>query len=149
MKDKTFVTLSAIFFLLFVIGIGAVTLNQPITTMLRARNVAPSPLKSFGMIYPQIASIGDPAIGQKPTDVKVSIYIRGVDGSILPNRNVKLTADPSSTVSIKPGDVQVTNDIGQAQFTVSSTFLGKVKLIAQETSTNTEIINIPTVEFVQ
>ena len=148
MKDKTFVALSGIFFLLFVIGIGAVTLNKPISTMLRAKNVASSPLKSFGMIFPQIASVGDPAKGIKPADVKVSIYIRGVDGSILPNRSVKLAADPAN-VSIEPADVQVTNDIGQAQFTISSQVVGKVKLIARETTSNTEIINIPTVEFVK
>lgn len=141
MKDKTFAALSGIFFLLFVIGVGAVALNQPLSFMLRAKNVAPSPLKSFGVVFPQIASSGN-------RNVKVSIYIRGVDGSILANRNVKLTGDPE-IIKIAPSETQVTNEIGQAEFTITSDTIGKVKLIAQETSTNTDIINIPTVEFVQ
>lgn len=141
MKDKTFTALSGIFFLLFVIGIGAVTLNKPLSTMLRAKNVAPSPLKSFGVVFPQIATAGN-------TNVKVSIYIRGVDGSILENRNVRLSAEPA-TVTIAPSDTQITNNIGQAEFTVSAQTEGKIKLKAQETSTNTDIINIPTVEFVK
>lgn len=140
-KDKTFTALSGIFFLLFVIGIGAVTLNKPLSTMLRAKDVKPSPLKSFGVVFPQIATIGT-------TQVKVSVYVRGVDGAILPKKNIKLTSDPA-VISVAPSDTQVTNDIGQAQFTVSSQTEGKIKLIAQETTSNTQIINIPTVEFVK
>src|SRR3990167_4936296 len=142
MKDKTFTALSGIFFLLFVIGIGAVTLDQPLSNILRAKNVVPSPLKSFGMAYPQIGTIGNPATGQLPTKVKVSIYIRGVDGSILSNRNVKLSANPS-VIAIEPSDTQQTNDIGQAQFTISSPTAGKFKLKAEETTSKTEVINIP------
>lgn len=148
MKDKTFTALSGIFFLLFVIGIGAVTLNQPLSTMLKARNVAPSPLKSFGVVFPQVSTLSSAAGTSKPAKVKVSIYIRGVDGSILENRNVKLASDPN-IVTIEPSDTQVTNSIGQAEFTISSETQGKIKLKAWDTSTNTEVINIPSVEFVQ
>ena len=141
MKDKTFTALSGIFFLLFIIGVGAVTLNEPISTMLRAKNVAPSPLKSFGVVFPQIASTGR-------SNVKVSVYIRGVDGSILANRSVKLSAEPA-VVTIAPSDSAITNEIGQAEFTLTSDSTGKIKLKAQETTSNTDIINIPSVEFVQ
>ena len=148
MKDKTFITLTGLFFLLFVIGIGAITLDKPLSSILRAKNVAPSQFKSFGMAYPQIASVGNISKGQKPTDVKVSIYIRGIDGSILTNKSVKITVDPS-IVNIEPSDTQVTNDIGQAQFTITSQVEGKVKIKAHETTSNIDIMNIPTVEFIK
>ena len=148
MKDKTFIALSTLFFLLFFIAIGALTLNRPVTNILRAKNVAPSPLKSFGVVFPQVASVGDETKGKPPTIIKISVYIRGVDGSILSNRNVKLSAEPAN-VLIEPSDTQLTNSIGQAQFTISSKIQGKVKLIARETTSNIVVVNIPTVEFVQ
>lgn len=140
MKDKTFVALSGLFFLVFVIGIGAVTLNRPLSNILRAKNVVPSPLKSFAVAFPQIITVGKTS--------KISVYIRGVDGNILPNKTVKLSAEPAS-VSIEPADTNSTNDIGQAEFSISSQTTGKVKLKAVEVASNTEIINIPSVEFVQ
>ena len=139
MKDKTFVALSGLFFLVFVIGIGALTLNKPLSNILSAKNVAPSPLKSFGVVFPQTANLGSPA--------KVSIYIRGVDGSILANKTVKLSGVPAITIA--PSDTSVTNEIGQAQFSVTVQTAGKVILKAVETSSNTEVINIPSIEFVQ
>ena len=147
MKDKTFIALSALFFLLFFIGIGAFTLNQPLSSILTATNVAPSPLKSFAVVFPQIVSISD--ISRiDPAKIKVSVYIRGVDGSILPNRTVKLSADPP-IVNIMPSDTSDTNTIGQAEFFVSSRETGKIKLIAKEVSSNIDIVNIPSVEFVE
>ena len=148
MKDKTFIALSGIFFLLFFIGIGALTLNTPLSNILKAKNIAPSPHKSFAVAFPQIASIGDPLKNRDPVKIKVSVYIRGVDGSILSNRTVKLAAEPP-IVSIEPSDTQTTNDIGQAQFYVSSHQEDQVKLMAKELTSNIDIINIPTVEFVK
>ncbi|OGG00726.1 hypothetical protein A2153_00350 [Candidatus Gottesmanbacteria bacterium RBG_16_38_7b] len=148
MKDKTFVALSLLFFLLFFIAIGALTINIPVTNILRAKNVAPSPLKSFGVAFPQIASVGDETKGQSPAKIKISIYIRGVDGSILANRSVQLSSEPAQ-ILIEPPSTVTTNSIGQAQFTVSSKIQGKYKLIARETTSNIEVVNIPTVEFIQ
>ncbi|OGG03152.1 hypothetical protein A2W14_03560 [Candidatus Gottesmanbacteria bacterium RBG_16_37_8] len=147
MKDKTFITLSGIFFLLFFIGIGALTLNKPVSNILRAKNVVPSPLKSFAVVFPQIASVGDKSQGKEPSKIKISVYIRGVDGSILPSKSVKLSADPPNII-IEPSDTQLTNNIGQAQFSISSQIQGKIKLIAKELASNIEVVNIPTVEFV-
>ena|SRR3989338_9263517 len=148
MKDKTFIALSTLFFLLFVISIGAVTFNKPLSFILRAKNVAPSALKSFAIAFPQIASIGDQTKGNPPSKIKVSVYIRGVDGSILANRRVRLSSDPP-IILIEPSDTLTTNSMGQAQFTISSSAQGKVQLKARETTSNIDVVNIPTVEFVQ
>jgi hypothetical protein len=144
MKDKTFLALSALFFIVFIIGVSTVALNSsPFSNILKAKDVTPSPLKSFGVVFPQVA----PA-GVNSAKVKVSVYIRGVDGSILPNRNVKLQADMPEVV-IEPSDTAVTNNIGQAEFMIKSNTAGTAKLLAKETGSNIEIVNIPTVEFTQ
>ncbi len=140
MKDKTFVTLAGLFFLLFIIGIAALTLNQPLSGILRARNVTPSPLKSFGVVFPQVGSAG--------TGIRVSVYVRDVNGSVIPNRLVKLAAS-SSDVIIKPSDTQTTDNIGQAQFTVTSPVKGIVKFTATDTESNTVISNIPTAQIIE
>ena len=147
MKDKTFMALSSLFFLLFFVAVGSITLNRPLSGILKAKNVAPSPLKSFAVVFPQVAKISD-SRGGNGTKIKVSVYIRGVDGSILPNRTVKLTADNPS-VSIEPADSMQTNDIGQAEFLVASQEAGKTKVTATEVATNTQVINIPTIEFIK
>lgn len=148
MKDKTFIALASLFFLIFLTAIGAVTLNKPINNILRAKDVAPSPLKSFGVVFPQIATAGNEESGQQSTKVKVSIYIRGVDGSILSNRTVKLASDFIG-VKITPSNTVTTNNIGQAEFFVSSIEPGTIKLTATEVASNTLVLNIPTVEFVK
>ena len=141
MKDKTFIVLSATFFLLFAIGTATLTLNNPLSQILRAKDVAPSPLKSFGVVFPQVGVSGT-------TKIKVSIYIRDVNGGLLPNRAVKLSSD-SEFVSITPSDTQNTNSIGQAEFFITSTGTGKIKIAATDVATNTSVVNIPSVEFTQ
>lgn len=140
--------LTTLFFLLFFIGIGSVYFNKPLTTMLKAKDVAPSPLKSFGVVFPQVGAAGNASLGETVTKIKVSIYIRGVDGSILPGRAVKLSSDFSPLV-IEPTDTQMTNNIGQAEFIIYSSRTGTVKLTATDVASNTNVVNIPTVDFVQ
>ena len=141
MKDKTFIVLSATFFLLFAIATATLTLNNPLSQILRAKDVAPSPLKSFGVVFPQVGVSG-------ATKIKVSIYIRDVNGGLLPNRAVKLSSD-SEVVSITPSDTQNTNSIGQAEFFITSSESGKVNINAIDVATNTNVVNIPSVEFTQ
>lgn len=148
MKDKTFVALSGIFFLLFFIGIGAVTLNKPINSLLRAKNVSPSPLKSFGVVFPQVGKAGSETGTTKPAKIRVNIVIRDVDGSLLSNRSVKLSADLPS-ILITPSDTQMTNEIGSAEFFITATSPGKAILTAVDTVSNTVVGNIPSVEFTQ
>lgn len=147
MKDKTFIALSGIFFLLFFMAVAALTLNKPLSSILKAKNTAPSPLKSFGVAFPQVGNIGNSSTGEQATKIRVSVYIRGVDGSILDNRNVQLSAQPS-IVTIEPANTAVTNNIGQAEFYISSHQAGKIKLTATELASKITINNIPTVEFV-
>ncbi|MCJ7739810.1 Ig-like domain-containing protein [Candidatus Microgenomates bacterium] len=148
MKDKTFVTLAVLFFLLFLTGIAALTLNTPLSGILRARNVTPSPLKSFGVVFPQVGNAGIENSPKKPTSIRVSVYIRDVNGSVIPGRVVKLAAS-SSDVTIKPSDTQTTDKIGQAQFTVTSPVKGIVKFTATDTESNTVISNIPTAQIIE
>ena len=147
MKDRTFMALSSLFFLLFFVLVGSVALNQPINSILKAKNIVPSPLKSFGVVFPQVAKISNITTGETGMKVKISVYIRGVDGSILPRRTVQLSSE--RPLSIEPADTVETNEIGQAEFLVSSSQVGRVKVTAIEMATNTEIINIPTIEFIR
>jgi hypothetical protein len=148
MKDKTFAALSGIFFLLFFIGIGAVTLNKPITTLLHAKNVNPSPLKSFGVVFPQVGKAGSETGTSKPTKIRVNVFIRDVSGAVLSNRSVKLSSDLPA-VTITPSDTQMTNNIGSAEFFITAASPGKTLLTAVDTESNTVVKNIPSVEFTQ
>jgi hypothetical protein len=145
MKDKTFVTLAGLFFLLFIGGIIAVALENPTAGFFtRASSAAPSPLKSFAITYPtKAARVGD--------TVKVSVYIRDVNGTSLPGRSVKLSAN-SAVISISPSDTLVTNDaIGQAQFFITSATPQKIVLTITDVTSNPpiEVVQVPTVEFIQ
>lgn len=147
MKDKTFVALTGIFFLVFLIAVVSLTFNTQLSSILSAKNVSPSSLKSFGVVFPQVGVVQS-RDGTKPgTKIKVSIYIRDNSGDLLAKRSVKLTSDLQS-VTIIP-NVDETNDIGQAEFQIISTSVGKARLVATDVASNTEIINIPTVEFTQ
>jgi hypothetical protein len=146
MKDKTFLTLSGVFFLLFFIGIAAVTFNEPISRILRASNVTPSSTKSFGIVFPQVGVAGDEATGQNPTQVKVSIYLRDNNGDVLPNRSVKLSS-VNGEIDITPSDSQPTNTFGRAEFFIQSKAPQTVKLTAIDVANNTPITNLPSVEF--
>src|SRR3989338_8129832 len=83
MKDKTFLILAGLFFLLFFGGIVTFALQKPSSTILRAKNTAPSPLKSFVVVFPQVSRIGE--------KVKVTVTMRDISGQILPNRSVRLS----------------------------------------------------------
>lgn len=138
MKDKKFLTLTGIFLTLFLVGISIIAVENPVSQMLRATNVAPSPLKSFATVFPQIEQLGN--------QVKVSVYIREVNGRALPNRQVQLSVSDSQ-VTISPSTAQTTNDIGQVQFFLTSNVPGIFKITATDVATNTNVVNIPTVEF--
>lgn len=147
MKDKKFVALASFFFLLFFGGIAVVALQKPTIQVLRAKNGNPSALKSFIIVFPQIAKTGDENNTDKSTQVKVSVFIRDESGSVLPARSVKLTTSP--TVTIKPADSVTTDDLGNAQFFISSSTSGVVKISALDVASNTAISNTPTVEFAE
>jgi hypothetical protein len=149
MKDKAFLTLSIAFFLLFVAGIAAVTLNDPISRILKASNVTPSSTKSFGVVFPQVGIAGTDTDPNKPTKVKVSIYVRDANGNVLANRTIKITSEDNSTIDVTPSDSQVTNSFGMAEFYVSSKEPQKVKLTAADVVSNTQITNLPSVQFTQ
>lgn len=138
MKDKKFLALSLLFFLMFFAAIGVLTLDQPTRQILRAKNTNPSPLKSFVAIPIQIGKIG----GQK---LKVSAYIRDVNGIVLPNRQVQLTTTPSTTVT--PSDTQTTNNLGMVQFYIEAGDPGTVQLTITDISSNMTLANVPTIEF--
>jgi hypothetical protein len=146
MKDKTFVILLVLFFLIFLTGIMAVTLDKPLSNLLKAANVAPSTDKSFGAVFPQVGTIGEENGPKKPTKIKVSVYMRDASGGVLSGRKVKLSPSPSD-VTIDPSDTQNTNNIGQAEFFITSKKPGIIKFIATDTSTNIAISNIPSAEF--
>lgn len=148
MKDKKFLALSLFFFLLFFLGISAVTLEKPISQILRASSVNPSATKSFVIVYPQIGSIGDQNSPNPPTRVKVTVYIRDVNGTVIPNRSVKLSTSLSS-ILISPANQLTTDSLGMAQFFLSSNAPGIAKLTAVDVTSNMSIQNIPTVEFTQ
>lgn len=147
MKDRKFVALVSFFFLLFFAGIAVVALQSPISQVLRAKNVTPSPLKSFIIVFPQVAVAGDEAGEKKPAQIKVSVFIRDEGGSALPGRSVTITTSPST--NIKPSDTVSTNDLGMAQFFISSSSPGTIKLTATDLASNTPVSNSPTVEFTQ
>lgn len=139
MKDKPFLVLSGLFFLLFLGGMMmfAMTQTGP-STILKATNAAVSPLKSFVIVFPQVASAG--------TKIKVTVTLRDVNGVAIPSRSVQL-ASSSIPLSITPVNIQVTDENGQAQFFITSNTAGTAQLTATELSGNVSIVNIPTAQF--
>lgn len=148
MRDRIFIGLSGLFFLLFFALVGTVTLERPLTNILRARTVAPSPLKSFVAAFPQTTGIDHGETGEKPVPIKLSVYIRDVAGDSLPNREVKLVASLAD-VSVVPGETQTTNETGLAQFFLTSRRAGTVTLTVTDVQSNIAIVNVPTVEFTE
>jgi hypothetical protein len=145
MKDKKFLVLSSVFFLLFIGGIVAVTLDRPTSQILRAQNATFSPLKSFIIIYPITATVG--------SKVKVSVYARDINSELIPNRGIKLSV-PTRNISVTPSDTQNTGaeegtNFGMAQFFISTKTPGKYQINARDLTSNTAIINSPSVEFTQ
>lgn len=141
MKDKKFLTLTSMFFLLFAAAMTTILFNKPTSQILRAKNSVPSPLKSFVIIFPQLGVAGT-------TKLKVSVFMRDVSGNVLADRSVKLTSNPSN-LNITPSDTMNTDNIGQAQFFITSETAGKVTLAVTDVASNTSISSVPTVEFTQ
>lgn len=148
MKDKKFLALSSLFFLLFFAMIGIAGLDQPKSGFLRAKNSIMSPLKSFAVVFPQMGVAGAENSETPPTKVKISVYIRDVTGESMPSRSIKLSTDAAG-VNIAPADTQNTDELGMAQFFLTSPSAGKIKLTATDLTSGTPIANIPTVEFTQ
>ena len=150
MKDKKFIALSSFFFLLFIAAIATIALQKPTSQILRAKSANPSPLKSFVIVFPQIAVAGDESSNNKPTQVKVSVYVRDESGSTMPGRSIKLNTTPK--VTIKPSDTVTTDEsIGMAQFFVSSSQKGTITIQATDLASNITVANPPnlSVEFTQ
>lgn len=141
MKDKKFLVLSTVFFLLFLFGIISLSLDKPTSQILRAKNATPSPLKSFVKFYPPTAPVGN-------NKVTVNVYIRDVSANSLPGRTVRLLV-PDPKIIISPADTQTTNDFGMAQFVITSNIVGLFKLSAIDVSSEISISdsNIPDIEF--
>lgn len=123
-------------------------MTKPTSQIIRAKNSAPSPLKSFVIIFPQIGVAGSDTSVNKPTKIKVSVFVRDVNGNSLSGKTIRLTANPSN-VNITPSDTVTSDNIGQAQFFVASESPGKVQLTASDTVSNTKIENVPTIEFTE
>lgn len=138
MKDKAFLSLSVLFFFIFFAGIAILTLEKPTSLLLRAKDENPSPLKSFAVAFPQVGPTG--------SQIKVSVYMRDINGGILAGRPVKLSSD-NPTITITPADTQNTNNIGMAEFFLTGSTAGKIQLTAVDVKSNTAIVNIPSVEF--
>jgi len=145
MKDKKFLALSSFFFLLFIVGMLVLTFDKPTSSILRAKNATPSPLKSFAIVFPQVGTAGEEGSAKPPTKIKVSVYIRDINGNALSSRSVKLSSNPST--SITPADTQTTNDFGMTQFFITSKTSAKVQLTATDVASNTSVSNIPTIDF--
>ncbi len=106
-----------------------------------------SPLKSFIIVFPQIGTVGNVGTDKKPTQIKVSVFIRDEGGSVLSGRSVQLTTSPA--VVVKPADTVSTDNLGMAQFFISASEKGIVKLTATDISSNTTVANSPTVDFTE
>ncbi len=127
---------------------STMVLDKPTSQILRAKNVNPSPLKSFVVIFPQVGVAGVEGTEPLPTKIKVSVFIRDVNGSVLSGRSVRLSSAVTG-INITPSDTQTTDNIGQAQFFITSAAAGKVQLSVVDVGSNTSIVNIPTVEFTE
>ncbi len=127
---------------------STIFMSKPTSQILRAKNSAPSPLKSFVIIFPQVGVAGSETSINKPTKIKVSVFVRDVNGNSLTGKTIKLTANPSN-VNITPSDTVTSDNIGQAQFFISSESPGKIQLAVSDTVSNTNIENVPTIEFTE
>lgn len=149
MKDKKFLALSGLFFLLFFAMISVASFDQQSKGIFtRASSSTFSPLKSFAVVFPQLGTAGNETSDKPPTKIKVSVYLRDVNGASMINRSVKLSASIAE-VNITPSDTQTTNDLGMAQFFITSPIPGKIQLTATDLGSNTAIANIPSVDFTQ
>ena len=139
MKDKKFLILSSIFFLLFILGMVNLTLDKPTSQILRASNATPSPLKSFVTVNPQMTHVFDGKI-------QITVYLRDANTNVLPNRNIQLAFVPN-TIDITPSEALNTDNLGMAKFEISSKYPGKVQITATDLASGISVANIPGVEF--
>jgi hypothetical protein len=149
MKDKAFLTLTGLFFVVLFAGIAVISLEKPTSNILRASNKNPSPQRSLIVVFPQVGTIGDDTSEKKPSKIKVVVTIRDIDGSILSNRTIKLSSSMPN-VKITPADTQTTDiETNQATFYLSSAEAGTAKLKITDVASNLDLINVPTVEFTE
>ena len=156
MKDKTFSTLSGLFFLIFFVGITAVALESPLSgRFIKASNAVPHPIKSAVFISPQIGKIGYEGSAKNPQKITISVLLRDASANPILNREITLAAKltpeaPPDAVTITPNETK-TNDNGIALFTITSRQSGKAEFTAIDLKTNTpiDIQSIPTVEFIE
>lgn len=137
MKDKKFLFLAGLFFLIFLIGIGIVTLRGPTSSFLKAKNTLPSSEKSFAIIFPQV--------GRK---IKVTVTMRDADGNAIAGREVKVSASLPEA-AIAPTDTQTTDEKGQSYYTITSDTPGKATLEIIDVGANIILTNVPSVEFTE
>lgn len=135
MKDKKFLLLSGLFFLVFLIGITLVALRGSTSTFLKAKSSVPSSDKSFAIVFPQMGK-----------NIKVIVTIRDADGNILSGRQTKV-ATSLAGVTIDPSDTQMTDEKGQATYTLTSTITGKATLSVMDVDANLTLANVPSIEF--
>ena len=133
MKDKKFLFLSALFFLIFLIGIGIIALRGPTSSFLKAKNTLPSGAKSFAIIFPQVGK-----------NIKVTVTMRDEDGNVISGREVKVVSSIIQA-SISPSDTQTTNQQGQATYTLTSDTPGKATLEITDVGANLTLSNVPSV----
>lgn len=156
MKDKTFSTLSGLFFLIFFVGVTAVALEQPLRSQfIRAKDAIPHPVKSAVFISPQIGKIGDEGTPVKPQKITVSVFLRDASSQAISGTKVELAVKlepeaPTNAVTIAPGK-STTDENGLAKFTVTSKKSGKAQFTVMNLEKNTpvDIQSIPTVEFIE
>lgn len=135
MKDKKFIILSSIFFLLFIFSIGSLLIGNPLSNYIKAATVTVSASKSIITALPQACSVSNnapfPCAEKK---IKVDVYVRSEGGDLIPNRTVQLSTQNgiADKITISPSGNQITNTFGKAEFILSSDTIGKTDLIAKD-----------------
>lgn len=147
MKDKTFISLSVLFFILFFLGIALVGFEKPLLNTIFALNENPDTGKCFGVIFPFSGTAGDENSPTRPTKIRVTVVIRDKNNKFLSNRPIRLVPDLSS-VTVSPTDTQNTAN-GQAVFEISSSRAGTVHLKAIDLNSKAVIEKIPSAEFTE
>ncbi len=119
--DKKLLGLFALFFISFLFFLSVVLFNQPLSSLIRAReDTAPSSQNSLMFAWPIEAK----ADGQSA--VQIDVFVRSESNKLVANREVKVSTNlgqvqPASTVSDKNG---------RASFNLVSSQAGIAKLSA-------------------
>jgi len=135
--DSKFIIVSLIFFVLFIFVLGSVVLESPIRSFVKAREAVTSPAKSFMVIWPLTL----PADGKSIS--KVSVFLRNDKEEALAGKTARLT---STVGTVKPAQVQ-TDNIGKADFQITSDTPGNAVLSVSDTETNTPLSQQISIEF--